>query len=534
MVSFINGGACFVNGGGYFVNGGGSFINSGGSFTNGGGYFINSGGSFINGGGSFVNGGSTWDIYTPSIPANNDIKFVDIDIDIANSYKIYACTNGTSGVPAEIWSIDIITNLPWSKITTITDMGFAKPQIDFSSLEPSNIFIAYRDNATTNNLVIKKSIDGGVNWSTIFNNTNSSLNVHLRPWGNSKWMFEMSEIDINTIYFSANVMFRKTANAPGFFAFSQYIPDENPYSTYADVRDLEIKKNSSNDNDILLIGHDGGLARTYEGLSATVREWNNLNGNTLNNSEFYGFDYYPTGDDIIGGLQDNGGFHKKTGNWNIIFNNADGAMALVNKEDENISYIVQNGGGYNAILKSTKKENYLEIDINYPEPSINGLKSFPMILDPTNNNFLWYGVYDLHRYDSKNNSWFTFNSSSLGTGADGNFSSIAIAPANNQIIYAAYEHPQWDNNLDAIKLIRSLDGGTTFTDLTIHTNTNNPFIYAGITEIIVDPNNYNHLFVATNGNNNKVYEVTVSGNSITWSDLSAGILQDAKVFSLNY
>lgn len=485
-----------------------------------------------------MDGGANWTTYTLAIPADRNVDFIDININ--NSNRIYASTNGYKYIdpinsqnnvyiPCQLWTIDLAASTPtWTKIN-LTDEGYSKIQIDFSSQEPNSVFIMYRDISIDNKLLIKKSIDDGANWSTVF-----SVNGGISEWGSSKYAFEVSETDINVFYAGGDILYSLTGYS-SITGFSDLGPGPR---THADIRAIQIK--SVNNNDVILMGHDGGVSINTKGLAKTETDWVNLNGSSLCINEFFGFDFFKTNNDIIGGCQDNGTLLKHNNVWAHKVG-GDGCAAIVNRENENIVYAAYNGGGSGIEKSFDGGLSFTSYLAEFPEQSKNGFDYFPMILDPTNNNYLWYGVHNLHKYNESStstNKWSKWTSTD--SDPESIIKTIAISPSDNNYMYIGMRNSQY-GNINAIKLYRTTDAGNTFTDITIHSANNNPFKWSAISEIVVDPYNPNHIFISFNGDDgtlttpiNKVYELIINGSTFTWNDLTNGLQKEERVYSLHY
>jgi hypothetical protein len=102
----------------------------------------------------------------------------------------------------------------------------------------------------------------------------------------------------------------------------------NPHADYHEVSWI-------NDNEFL-IGNDAGVSRFNKNNMSRYEDLNN----GLNITQFYAGHYYPTGESIIGGTQDNGTRFSNEGNQ--IFSNingGDGAFCAVNQQDDRIRYV---------------------------------------------------------------------------------------------------------------------------------------------------------------------------------------------------
>lgn len=127
-------------------------------------------------------------------------------------------------------------------------------------------------------------------------------------------------------------------------------PDTATY-THADIHDLKFYNNK------LYCGSDGGIyISDNDGNSFTDKT---ING--LNVSQFYRIDVAQTDStQIVGGLQDNGGFSYVNNAWEV-YHGADGMDAAINPTDTRIHYgFIQYGGSlYNNDITKTAKGKYI-------------------------------------------------------------------------------------------------------------------------------------------------------------------------------
>jgi photosystem II stability/assembly factor-like uncharacterized protein len=94
---------------------------------------------------------------------------------------------------------------------------------------------------------------------------------------------------------------------------SQYMPNGNPInSTHADIRAL-IQLPTTHSGDYLIMGNDGGIAKTTDGGST----WWNINGNGLTISEYFAVGTFSNSDNLVAGVMDNGTklYNASTNTW---------------------------------------------------------------------------------------------------------------------------------------------------------------------------------------------------------------------------
>ena len=152
-----------------------------------------------------------------------------------------------------------------------------------------------------------------------------------------------------------------------------------------------------------------------------------------------------------------------------------------------------------------------------------------VVIDPTNPQTLYAAVGDIFGatsngvYKSTNGgtSWTLLTAAPNGTVA-GRIA-IAVSPTNSQVVYvtvAGSGNPGSTGIGVLYKIMRSDNGGATFTDLTSGT----PNYMGGQgwydTTVVVDPSNSAIVYVAGSAGTNSILRSTNSG--VSWSDISSG------------
>jgi photosystem II stability/assembly factor-like uncharacterized protein len=219
-----------------------------------------------------------------------------------------------------------------------------------------------------------------------------------------------------------------------------------------------------------------------------------------------------------GGTQDNGTNRTLDGgidNWQHIYG-GDGFYVLVDYTNPNIIYAESQNGG---LGKSTDGGyNFF--------PATNGISSneptnwsTPVIMDPNNNNILYYGTSYLYRTTDGANSW-TKISPQLTDWVQGRrlgtLTTMAVAPTNSNVIYVG---------TDDSHIWVSDDNGANWTEIS------DGLPERWVTRVAVDPTDENIVYATFNGLKWKdpqphVFRSTDKGT--TWSDISSN-LPDAPV-----
>ena len=468
-------------------------------------------------------GGNSWALSFTN-PTSVNVSFIDLEIDILNNNIIYASTNfsgsGSTAIHGAQFFVSTDSGGSWldksPPNTIISGVSVASAiSIDVTPADASHVYVMYSNGSQQ---YVEKSNNNGANW----NNVNQFSPLFY--WGYWKNEFEVSNTNSSIYYAGGAQMFKSINFGTTWTTISQYYPSQpGENSTHADVRAL-VQLPSIN-GDLLFMGNDGGIAKTTNGGI----QWQNLNGNGLNITQFYGFGSFNSTNNLVGGTQDNGTKFKtgSTNNWSSFVISGDGGWTEVDYANDNIVYsssydriyksVTGGGGGYQQILN----------------PGSNGVLGRRFHLDPSKHNRLWWGAKDLYVYNEPTNSW-TLKYSPPSTWTDiasnqrnvGSISAINVAPSNGNIVYLAYWGPTWGLERK-YKLLKSTDGGSNWTDLSANFT---PYNWTYITDFEVDPYNPNRVWascagywqgVPTSQGLNRV--VFSNDGGTTWTDCSTGL-----------
>jgi len=221
---------------------------------------------------------------------------------------------------------------------------------------------------------------------------------------------------------------------------------------------------------------------------------------------------------LYGGTQDNGTNRTPDGginNWQHIFG-GDGFYVIVDYTNSNIIYAESQRG---ALGKST--DGGISFDgatngINGGEPTN---WDTPVVMDPNNNNKLYYGTNHLYRTTNGAGNWISISPSLtdwVSGSRLGTITTIAVAPTNSEIIYVG---------TDDSHVWVSPDNGTNWNEIS------DGLPLRWVTRVTVDPTNENIVYVTFNGLKWKepqphVFRSTDMGTS--WTDISNN-LPDAPI-----
>ena len=317
-----------------------------------------------------------------------------------------------------------------------------------------------------------------------FNATNTSTDIFESTQAWYDMAIAVSPTDENTIITGVLNLWRSTNGGTSFTKLNSWSNPSSTAYTHADIHFLKYFGNR------FYCGSDGGIYKSTN------------NGNSFNDlsfglqiGQFYRIDVSQNDvNTIAGGLQDNGGYALKNGNWKVYYG-ADGMEAGVDPNNSNIIFgMIQ----YGDLYVSTNGAN-TSTGLGSPQT---GRWVTPMQMDK-NNDRLVAGYDDLYEYDYSSgwNQLSTFNFPQQ-------IRCVEIFDSNSDIIFVSTN----DN------LYRTTDNGSSFTDITGSIPTTSNF-----SSIEVNPTNSNELWVTRAGWSaaNHVYHTIDGGN--TWNNITANL-----------
>jgi len=295
--------------------------------------------------------------------------------------------------------------------------------------------------------------------------------------------FEVSDSNKNDIYIGVLDVFKSTNEGGSFVQWNSWSSPGTATYTHADIhmiRDI---------NGIMFFGTDGGIYRSTNGTSTEDLT------EGLAIGQFYRIAVSPqTSSNMVGGLQDNGGYAYSDNNWKNYYG-ADGMDTAIDPNNPNKYYgFIQNGGG---LYFSDDAGATLGGSISAPA-SDSGNWITPLKMSREGELYAGYG--SLYRLESGS---FNRISPSFSSPLDG----IEIDPLNSDIIYAFVDN----------RLHKSEDRGVSFTNV-------RTFIGERITSVAVNSTDNSIVYLTTSNN---VYK-SVNGG-IDFDNISFNLPGDAKL-----
>jgi len=404
------------------------------------------------------------------------------------SSGIHRSTNG-----GDSWEhLGPSTGLPNSSSQNIGRIGLAMSQSN------SNITYALYTNGS-NILGLYKTVDFGDSWLNV--DPDDELGD-----GDAGFSWYFGQVRVHPtnpdIIYVLDQSFMRSTNGGASWSIS--------YQTHVDHHALTF---SPANPDWLIEGNDGGInISTNAGVSWGSHAF-------IPATQFYeiGLDANNP-DKLYGGTQDNGTNRTPDGgidNWQHILG-GDGFYVIVDHTNPDIIFAESQNGYLRKSTNGGSTFNSATNGINGGEPTN---WSTPVVMDPNDNNVLYYGTDRVYRTTNSAGNW-TAISGDLTDGIPGTrlgtVTTIAVAPGNSNVIYAGTD--------DSHVWVTS-DFGSTWNDISAALPTR------WVTRVIVDPVDENIIYVTFSGlkwRDPQPHVFRSSDMGATWSDISSN-LPDAPV-----
>ncbi|RZT00020.1 T9SS type A sorting domain-containing protein [Aquimarina brevivitae] len=404
-----------------------------------------------------------------TVTLNQDLD--DIKLKPGDSNVIYAATN-----------TDVFVSIDNGDSFQLADTGLpsisSRLVLAVSADAPNNVYVlsAASDRSFQG---IFKSINSGGSYSRLDDGSLDLFDGSTQAWYDLA--LEVSDVNSDQIYLGTVDVFRSIDGGVNFEKWNSWSNPSGSTYTHADIH--MIREFNGN----LFFGTDGGIYELPAGLASTV---DLTEGLAI--GQFYRISVSnQTSNNIMGGLQDNGGYAYSDNNWKNYYG-ADGMDTAIDPNDPNKYYgFVQNGGG---LYFSNDAGVSLAGSINGPEQ---GNWITPLIMNKEGE--LYAGYTRLYKLES---GQFQVVSQNLLDNIDG----IAVDPIDSDNMYVFINRV----------LRKSVDRGATFT--VAHTFNGN------ITSLAVSSTNNEVVYVTTTTN---VYK-SVNGG-VDFEDITFNLPFDTKL-----
>lgn len=477
-----------------------------------------------------TDGGTTWNP-TGLIPAAGNVGFLmnEITIDPSNSNTIWAGTSlglqksedgGTTwdvkrsgditdfklkpGDPQTIYAVSTFAffvsrdgGQNFEQITDDLPATSGRLAIGVSPDDPSVVYVISAE--TGQNDFAFQGIYKSTNSGASFDKTANTVDIF--DESDQAWFdlaIEVNPADADELYIGCLNIWKSTNGGDSFSQLNQWF-DATPSFTHADIHTLKFF------NGDLYCGSDGGIyVSSDNGITFTDK----TAGIAI--SQFYRISVAKNdAGKIAGGLQDNSGFIRDNGNWNI-YTGGDGMDYEIDPSNSNLIYGFTQFGG--ALFFSNSSGQSIG---TVGSPGVQGNWITPLAISNEGDVYSGFdGVYKL-----AGNAWEKL--SGVGTT---NLDDLEIDPNNPDIIYAV------ENGT----IFRSQNGGNTFSLL--HRFDSN------ISDMTVNNSDGNILYVTTSNrvgipqrfqpNERGVFKLTIDGNNETVEEITNNLPIDQAYLSI--
>ncbi len=432
--------------------------------------------------------GATWEV-----KQNGNIS--DFKLKPGNSQIIYAVDTNSYFVSVNGGDTftEISTNLPTNSGRLALAVTPANPNMVYLlSANVGGQGFAYQG--------LFKSTDSGQS----FTETANTVDIFE---SNQAWFdlaIEVSPSNANEIYIGCLNIWKSTDGGNDFARLNLW-SSQTPSYTHADIHTLKFF------NGKLFCGSDGGVYVSED------------NGTTFTDytagiaiSQFYRLSVASNDSGkMAGGLQDNSGFVRNNGSWNV-YTGGDGMDYEIDPTNNSLIYgFSQFGGGLYVTTNSGQSLGFVGPPRNPDDSAIRGNWITPLAINSEGEVFSGFdGLYKL-----EGNAWVKL--SGVGSGP---LDDVEIDQTNSDIIYVA----------ENATLFRSTNGGTTFTIL-------NEFD-SNISDIALNTTNPDILYVTTSNrvgtsqsgqpNQRGVFKLTIDGSNATEEEITLNLPTDQAFLSI--
>jgi photosystem II stability/assembly factor-like uncharacterized protein len=307
----------------------------------------------------------------------------------------------------------------------------------------------------------------------------------------------VSDTDENTVFVGCLNIWKTTDGGNNFSKLNNWSSPNDINYTHADIHFLRYSQGK------LLAGTDGGFYQSTDNGSSFTDLTNNLAI-----SQFYKISVsVQNSGNVVGGLQDNGGFAYSNDKWSVYFG-ADGMDCAINKSTPNTYHgFIQYGGN---LYTSTDGGLTRNGGIGAPSDETGTNDSggewvTPLISDSFGRIYAGYSKL----YKLVNNTWVATSTFQFS----GDLDHIEIDPSNDNNLFLAQSN----------QLYRTNTAGLNFTNIL--------FTGGVINGIEVNPNDSNTIWVVTN--NNVYVSNNINSSNPTFQTVGSNVPSEGK-FTIKY
>ena len=384
-------------------------------------------------------------------------------------------------------------------------------QVAFTEKNPDLMMVYCETHDTTATIpgprkYLFRSFDGGETFHRL-------LMKHEPLAGYWKMQFAISPSSNNEFYLGGVWLFKYRIEGDS----AKYIYSSD-HKYHVDVRDLHIFQGDT--ADIMFMANDGGVSRSDNG----GEYWYDITRNGMQILQLHNINTGENTDMMYGGPQDaNLSFYNfKTKEWSRNNKVSDAYEGAVDYNDPKIVYLVgvpPKMNQPNMFLKKSVDGGLTFAVKGISDTTEIGRWDKPMEMDPVDPNIIYIGVRNVWK-SVDGAETFTRISDFPGLN-DPKLKVIKVAPSNRNVIYAAFENPDWAQP-NQPKLFVTPDGGSRWINIT----PSGPSInlnYAGIGDIAIDPQNPQRIWLAmvNTWHDRRCYRSEDGG--LSWHNFSEGL-----------
>ncbi len=307
----------------------------------------------------------------------------------------------------------------------------------------------------------------------------------------------VSPNDENLVFVGVLDIWKSSDGGDNFTQINHWWNPSEPSYTHADIHFLRYFNNK------LYAGTDGGIYESANNGSS----FTDLT-ETLNISQYYKISTAKhLATNIVGGLQDNGGFAYSNNMWHR-YHGGDGMDCAIDPNNQDIYYgFTQFGSSLNVSYNGGKTEG--TTIASAPSDEVSGSSdrggNWVTPLISNNDGVLYAGYKKLYKLNT--NTWEAVSDNVFG----GDLDNIDISPINNDLIYVSRDE----------FLYKSIDGGVTFTK-------SNFSFPSSISSIEINNNNNDIVYITVGGFfNNGIYKSIDGGEN--FESISLNLPDDPKL-----
>jgi hypothetical protein len=470
------------------------------------------------------NGGTTWNsIYTSWLPV--------LDVKVSPHHPHSLVIAGTQGFNDPNWpnTGDVFLSSNWGRTWSTVTTGAANKlpnnpercEVTFCQSNSTRIYVSIGRSKGE----IWRSDDSGGTWS--------QRCTGYQYLGGQQWYDNCIWIDptnSNTLVVGGLDLYRSTDGGATLTKISDWVDYHNNGSANSAHADEHIIIHhpgyDGSTNKIVYVGNDGGIQKATDILTVSQNSgWTNLAGTSLGITQFHGGAAAPDGSYIIGGTQDNDHVrYKPSGTWSGSGNwyqaeTGDGGRAAIDFSNTNIQYSEYTNL---VIQKSTNSgDSWFDAFSGITDAGTdNALFIAPFVMDPNSSPRLIAGGASIWRTTNSASNWGSIRGQQAGTPK---CSAIDIAKGNSDIIWVGYEDGH---------VAKSTNGTNASPTWTRVDNNATALPNRYVTDIAINPNNHNEVYVTFGGYNaDNVWFSTDAGSS--WQNRSGTAPNELPAIQVN-